>query len=263
LGEGQAARSAPERVLGNGKARLGEGPQGEGQHRPLSLGCEKPTGDEGETRILPAGDSESIAVAAAALRRGEVVAFPTDTVYGLGAEMSQEAAVQALYEIKGRPEGKAIPLLLASADDLEQVAASVPPRAARLVQAFWPGPLTLVLEARPEVPVVVRAGGHTVAVRVPDHPEARALIEALCAPLATTSANRSGAPEARTAIEVVQQLGNRVRWVIDGGRSPGGRPSTVVDMTVDPPAIRRVGAIAEEALRPYLSSEVRSSRRER
>lgn len=212
-------------------------------------------GEEGaSTCILPADDPRCIAAAAEVLCRGEVVAFPTDTVYGLGAAAFQEPAVQALYEIKGRPEAKAIPLLLASADDLGQVAASVPAVAERLLREFWPGPLTLVLEARAEVPAVVRAGGRTVAVRVPDHPVAQALIRALGAPLAATSANRSGMPEALTAAEVVRQLGSRVRWVLDGGHSPGGRPSTVVDVTVRPPAIRRVGALSQETLRPFLSA---------
>lgn len=205
------------------------------------------------TQLLPAGNPDSIALATEALRRGEIVAFPTDTVYGLGAAVFHEAAVQTLYEIKGRPEGKAIPLLLAGAGDLAQVVADIPPLAWPLIRRFWPGPLTLVLVARPEVPPVVRAGGHTVAVRVPDHPVARALIEAIGAPLATTSANRSGAAEALTAEEVVRQLGDGVRWVIDGGRSPGGVPSSVVDLTTDPPVIRRAGAIPEAVLRPLLS----------
>jgi release factor glutamine methyltransferase len=210
-------------------------------------------GTEAETHVLPGDDLTCIALAAEVLRRGGAVAFPTDTVYGLGAAAFELEAVQALYEIKGRLEVKAIPLLLADAGDLAGVAATVPPVAARLARAFWPGPLTLVLEAGPRVPRAVLAGEHTVAVRLPDHPVARALIEAAGSPLATTSANRSGAPDAQTATEVVEQLGSALRWVVDGGRSPGGRPSTVVDVTVDPPAIRRLGPISEEALRPLLA----------
>ena len=204
------------------------------------------------TRILAATDPRAIPLAAEALRRGEVVAFPTDTVYGLGAALFQEKAVHALYEIKGRPEGKAIPVLLADAGDVPQVAMRVSETAQRLMAAFWPGPLTLVLEAQPHIPAVVRAGGPTVAVRVPDHWVVRALIAATGEPLATTSANRSGAAEAQTAAEVVAQLGEQVPWVIDGGKSPGGTPSTVLDVTVDPPVIRRRGALSEEALRPFL-----------
>lgn len=200
------------------------------------------------THILPADDPAAIALAAEALRRCEVVAFPTDTVYGVGAAVFHEAAVQALYALKGRPEAKAIPLLLASPGDVDKVATLMPPAAARLMARFWPGPLTLVLPARPEVPGIVRAGGPTVAVRVPDHAVARALIEAVGAPLATTSANRSGAPDSLTAGEVLRQLGSQLHWVLDGGRSPGGQASSVVDASVEPPAIRRHGAISDAAL---------------
>ncbi len=207
-----------------------------------------PRAGEGVTWVLPAGDPAAIAVVAEALRRGEVAAFPTDTVYGLGAAAFDEAAVQALYEIKGRPEGKAIPLLLRGAQALGEVVADVPPLARRLIDRFWPGGLTLILMARPEVPAVVRAGGPTVAVRVPGHPAARALVRAAGSPLATTSANRSGAPDALTAIQVVEQLRCRVSWVLDGGHTPEGQASSVVDVTVAPPAIRRHGAIPDEAL---------------
>ncbi len=259
-----------------------EGGRGEAERPPLSHPKEKGLGGEdlsplppcrrggasgrgagGEGRLLPASDPATIPLAAEALRCGAVVAFPTDTVYGLGAAVFREEAVQALYEIKGRPEGKAIPLLLASAGDLPRVALCVPPGAERLVRRYWPGPLTLVLPARPEIPAVVRAGGPTVAVRVPDHPVARALIEAVGTPLATTSANRSGAPEALTAHEVIEQLGDGVTWVIDGGRSPGGIPSTVIDLTVDPPVIRRQGAIAGEELLAQLAESWRLLRKER
>ena len=192
-------------------------------------------------------------MAAAALRAGEVVGFPTDTVYGIGAAVFHERAVQALYDIKGRPEGKAIPLLLADAADLPQVAACVPPGAERLIARYWPGALTVVVPARPEVPAVVRAGGATVAVRVPNDATARALIRAVGAPLATTSANISGQREAHTAREVLEQLGAGVRWVLDGGQSPGGVVSTVVDLTISPPVVRRRGAVAEEAVMALLA----------
>ncbi|MGQ9682353.1 MAG: peptide chain release factor N(5)-glutamine methyltransferase [Anaerolineae bacterium] len=203
------------------------------------------------THILPASP-EGIALAAAALQAGEVVALPTDTVYGIGAAVFHQQAVQALYDIKGRPEGKAIPLLLADAADLPQVASNVPPCAQRLIARYWPGALTLVLLARPTVPAVVRAGGETVAVRVPDDAVARALIRAVGAPLATTSANLSGQREAHSAREVLEQLGARVRWVLDGGESPGGIASTVLDLTVSPPLVRRQGALSEEAIRDLL-----------
>jgi tRNA A37 threonylcarbamoyladenosine synthetase subunit TsaC/SUA5/YrdC len=155
--------------------------------------------------------------------------------------------VQDLYEIKGRPEAKAVPLLLASPADLIQVAASIPPAAARLAARFWPGPLTMVLEARPEIPAAVLAGGHTVAVRVPDHPVARALIDAAGAPLATTSANRSGAPvgDRRGA----QPGGHAVHRAGPDGAAAGhparGRPSAR-----GPAPIRGLTGTAESARRP-------------
>ncbi len=223
-----------------------------------------PRGEEGEGRlphlderadvtwVLPARDPAAIALAAEALQRGEVVALPTDTVYGLGAAVFHEAAVQALYEVKGRPEAKAIPLLLGDPGDVVAVAREVPPVAERLMARFWPGPLTLVLPARAEVPAVVRAGGPTVAVRVPDHTAARALIQAVGAPLAVTSANRSGAPDALATGEVLRQLGSRLHWLLDGGRSPGGRASTVVDVSVEPPAIRRHGPIPDALIEALL-----------
>lgn len=204
------------------------------------------------TWVLPASDPAAVAVAAEALQRGEVVAFPTDTVYGVGAAVFQQEGVRALYEVKGRPEAKAIPLLLADPEDVGKVAVRVPPVAMQLMERFWPGALTLVLPARPEVPAVVRAGGATVAVRVPNHAVALALIAAVGAPVATTSANRSGAPEALTAEQVLRQLGSRLRWLLDGGRSPAGQASTVVDVSVEPPVIRRHGAIADEEIEPLL-----------
>jgi release factor glutamine methyltransferase len=228
-----------------------------GLDRMLEVTAELPAAREagaGEpvTWVLPASDPAAVALAAGALRRGEVVAFPTDTVYGLGAAVFSQEGVRALYEVKGRPEAKAIPLLLADPVDVATVAAEVPPAAVRLMERFWPGGLTLVLPARPEVPAVVRAGGATVAVRVPGHPVARALIQAVGAPLATTSANRSGAPEALTAGEALRQLGSRLRWLLDGGPSPAGRASTVVDLSVEPPAVRRHGAIADDEIRALL-----------
>jgi L-threonylcarbamoyladenylate synthase len=178
--------------------------------------------------------------AAAALARGELVAFPTDTVYGLAAGHDH---VRTLYEAKDRPKDKRIPVLLSDAANLE-ASALVTPAARALAQAFWPGPLTLVL-------VAPRRG--TLAFRVPDHAVARRLIAASGGGLPVTSANRSGQPDARSAEEVLAQLEGRVALVLDGGRTPGGVPSTVVDCTTDQVKVLREGAISaaqiESALR--------------
>ncbi|MFZ5918313.1 MAG: L-threonylcarbamoyladenylate synthase [Chloroflexota bacterium] len=200
------------------------------------------------TRLLPADSANTIAHAARLLACGGLVAFATDTVYGLGAPALDAAAVERLFAAKERPRHMAIPVLLASAADLPLVARAVPPAARRLAERFWPGPLTLVLPRQPTLPAVLTAGGDTVAVRVPDHPTARALIAALGAPLAASSANRSGGPSPVTAQEVLAQLGGRIDLILDGGPCPGGVPSTLLDLTTDPPRLLRPGPVTQAAL---------------
>jgi L-threonylcarbamoyladenylate synthase len=182
--------------------------------------------------------------AAALLRDGELVAFPTDTVYGVGAVVWNVRAVGKLYEAKLRPADKAIPVLLAEPSQLSLVTTDPSPEALRLAECFWPGPLTLVLPRSEGVPDEVTAGGASVAVRVPDHDLARALIRAARAPLAATSANLSGRPSPITAEDVVAQLGGRIPLVLDGGPCPGGVASTVVDLTGPAPIILRPGPLS-------------------
>ena len=196
--------------------------------------------------LLPASRVGSIERAVAVLRAGGVVAFPTDTVYGVGAHGFLTSAIQKLYEVKERERGKAIALLLTRAKDVPSVAAEVPEMAWRLAERFWPGPVTLVMHKAPGIDDVLTAGGDSVAVRVPANEIALALISALGAPLAATSANLSGQKEAVTAAEVRRALGQRVDLILDGGSCPGGVPSTVVDLTAMPPTIRRRGAVADE-----------------
>ena len=195
-----------------------------------------------------------IAQAVDVLRRGGIVAFPTDTVYGVGADVRQPEAIAALYEVKERPLSKAIPVLLARAEDLCSVAREVPKSAWRLAEQFWPGALTLVVRRSPSLPSILTAEGPTVAVRVPDHPVVRALIEGLGAPLAATSANISGQPSSVTADDVLAQLGGRIALILDGGPCPGGRSSTVVDLTTTPPRVLRPGPISAEQIRAALST---------
>jgi len=206
---------------------------------------------EVRTRLLSASPA-AVEEAAQVIRRGGLVAFPTDTVYGLGAHTFQPASVERLYWAKGRPEEKAIPLLLAHAEDLAMVAQPVPPDAWALTERFWPGGLTLVLPARPEVPTVVTAGTGAVAVRLPNHPVAVALIAAVGVPLATTSANRSGQASLTTAQEVLRDLEGRIDLILDGGRCPGGVPSSILDLTGPAPRLLRKGAVAVEELQKTL-----------
>lgn len=207
-----------------------------------------------ETQVLSAS-AEAIAVAAGILAEGGLVAFLTDTVYGVGAHAFQPDAVERIYAAKIRPRDKAIPILLAKLDDLVLVAEGITETAWLLAERFWPGGLTLVLPRKANVPDVVSAGGPTVAVRVPDHPVPLTLIAALDAPLAATSANLSGRPSPVTAQEVETELGGRIELILDGGRCPGGIPSTVLDLTTDPPTVLRTGAIAVEEIEAALAEQ--------
>jgi L-threonylcarbamoyladenylate synthase len=207
-----------------------------------------------KTDLLPAQDPETPARALELLQRGELVAFPTDTVYGLGAMAFNAEAVERIYAAKDRPVEKAISVLIADPSDLAKVALEVPQAAARLAEGFWPGALTLVVEKHPDLPESVSAG-HTVGVRIPNHPVARALLRS-AGPLAVTSANLSGQPSPATAQEVYAQLGGRIALIMDGGITPGGVPSTVVDCTGAEPRILRPGPVSEEKIRVVLGLDL-------
>ena len=185
-----------------------------------------------------------------------MVAFPTDTVYGLGADPFNEAALWSIYEAKGRPEEKPIALLVSTFEDLRRVTAEVPPLAERLIERFWPGPLTVVVPASPELPKVLLAGRETVGVRMPDHPLALRLLQSFGGPLAVTSANLSGEPDLCTAEAVEAALGGRVPMILDGGRTPGGAPSTVLDLSTTPPRLLREGPISREQFAQACSFDI-------
>jgi L-threonylcarbamoyladenylate synthase len=180
-----------------------------------------------------------LARAAEALRRGDLVVLPTDTVYGIAAHPALPDAIARVYAVKERPAEKALPLLVASPDQAATLV-EVSPLATRLMAAFWPGGLTLVLRAC--------GGADTLAVRMPDHPVPRALVTALGAPLATTSANRSGQPSCTTASGVLAQLPRGYAVLVDAGPSPGGLDSSVLDLTGEVPRLLRAGAISAAAL---------------
>lgn len=201
-----------------------------------------------ETLCLAAWDPGAVQRAVDALRSGQLIAFPTDTVYGVGAHALLPEAVQGLFAVKERPASQAIPVLLSEAAMLDQVCTGIPPLAWHLAERFWPGALSLVLRRSPAVPDAVTAGGETVAVRVPDHTLVCALIRELDAPLAATSANRHGQPAPVTAAGVQAALGGRIPLIVDGGPCPGGLASTVLDLTVSPPAILRPGPVTAEQL---------------
>ena len=205
------------------------------------------------TLLLSAND-ESIQAALKILRNGGLVAFPTDTVYGVGALAFNGTAVESIYIAKDRPIEKAIPVLIWDQDDMEKVGMDIPEIAYRLASRFWPGPVTCVIPKQQTLPESVSAT-NTVGVRVPDHETARALLRA-AGPMAVTSANISGRPSPSTAQEVLAQLGGRIDLIIDGGTTPGGVPSTLVDCTGEDIKILREGPISLEEIRLKLSSPI-------
>jgi L-threonylcarbamoyladenylate synthase len=196
-----------------------------------------------KTQILPASH---IQAALEILQTGGIVAFPTDTVYGVGALAFDNAAIESIYAAKDRPIEKAIPILIGDLSDVEKVADDIPDMALRFAERFWPGPLTCVVPKKQTLPPAVSATA-TVAVRIPDHPDARALLST-AGPMAVTSANISGQPSPSTAREVYDQLNGRIPLILDGGRTPGGVPSTLVDCTGEQPVILREGPILLEEL---------------
>lgn len=203
------------------------------------------------TQILPVS-KKSIKLARRLLREGELVAFPTDTVYGVGANAFERYAVRQIFEVKQRPVHKAIPVFITQIDDLNQVARDVPNTAWPLLERFWPGALTVVLPRSPHLPVDVTAGRDFVAVRLPDHPLCLELVVKVGRPLAVTSANRSGQPSPTTAEEVAAQLGGRIPLILDGGPTITPHPSSIVDMSVWPPRLLRKGDLSLQVLREVI-----------
>ncbi len=200
-----------------------------------------------KTRVRKVSKS-SLAEAAAVLRAGGLVAFPTETVYGLGARAFDAAAARRVYRAKGRPSDNPLIVHVDGAAMLRLVARRTTPLARRLMAAFWPGPLTLVLEKTPRVPDAVTGRRRTVAVRCPVHPAARALIAALGEPIAAPSANRSGRPSPTAAAHVLRDLRGRVPLILDGGPCRQGLESAIVDARGRRPVLLRPGTLSPEAL---------------
>lgn len=192
-----------------------------------------------KTEIVPASQIQQ---ALTVLQNNGILAFPTDTVYGLGALAFDNAAIESIYAAKDRPIEKAIPILIGDLSHIDQVAIDIPNMALRFASRFWPGPLTCIVPKKQTLPPAVSATS-TVAVRIPNHPDALAMLRA-AGPMAVTSANISGQPSPSTAEEVYTQLNGRIPLILDGGKTPGGVPSTLVDCTGDKPVILREGPIS-------------------
>lgn len=195
-----------------------------------------------------------ISQAALWINKDEVVAFPTETVYGLGANALSDLAITKIYEAKGRPSDNPLIVHIANSGQLTKLVKNIPDTAQKLMDAFWPGPLTIIFESNSTVSAKVTAGLETVAVRMPDHPVALALIEAANVPLAAPSANLSGKPSPTKAEHVLHDLNGRIAGVLDGGATGVGLESTVIDCTCTPPMILRPGGVTREELEAVVGS---------
>ncbi|MFO8036742.1 MAG: L-threonylcarbamoyladenylate synthase [Anaerolineales bacterium] len=205
-----------------------------------------------KTKILHDKDPECIAYAQKVVREGGIVAFPTDTVYGIGVSAFDNRAIQKLYAVKKRAERKAIPILIAETSHLHNLISTPPPQAKRLMEHYWPGPLTLVLPAKTTLPPAL-SPEPTVGIRIPDSRFTRELLRAT-GPLAATSANLSGKPSAQTPEDVITQFTDHIELIIDGGETPGERASTVVDCTSTSLRILRHGPISADEIRTVWGS---------
>jgi L-threonylcarbamoyladenylate synthase len=203
-----------------------------------------------KTEVLKAEHPVALRHATDILKHGGLVVFPTDTVYGLAALPYQSEFVERLYVVKGRNSARAIALLIPEPGELARVSRTPSETAMRLARSFWPGPLTLIVDRDPSLPDVL-SPLPTIGVRIPDHPVALELLR-MTGPLAVTSANLSGQENANTAQEALLQLNGRVDLILDGGRTPGGVPSTVVDCTGLEPVILRQGPLSEQVIRKAL-----------
>ena len=195
--------------------------------------------------------------AVAALERGGTIVYPTETVYGLGADATSENALQRLAALKQRERGKPIAVLVSSREMLEQIVAAVPAAAARLIDEFWPGPLTLAFLAKGGVSAVLTGGSGTVAARISSHPIAQALVERLGKPLTSPSANPAGAPPTREIEAARAYFGAAIDAYIDGGAVPGGPASTVVDCSTASPRLVREGRISAAAIEAVAEMRLR------
>jgi L-threonylcarbamoyladenylate synthase len=207
------------------------------------------------TKILSCQDPSAIELAIQTLESGGLVAFPTDTVYGLAAPVNNSTSIERLFDAKGRDFNKAIAVLIAGSDQISGLTSYFNPAARRLVEHFWPGALTVVVAKHPDLPEIL-SPLPTIGIRMPDHNFVIALLKQT-GPLATTSANLSGAPNPLTVQDVLSQLEGRIELVLDGGRTPGGIPSTVVDCTQPDPVILRQGAISLQEIQSALNFDKR------
>ena len=196
-----------------------------------------------------------LAYAGDILRAGGLVAYPTETVYGLAASAFTEASITRVFDAKGRPFGQPLPVQIADTREVETLARDVPDAALRLLSDFFPGPLTLIFWRQPAVSLLITGGGETVGLRMPDHPVALGVLRAFGSPLVCPSANTTGRRAAMSAADVLEDLDGRIDLVLDGGSTTDRTPSTVLDVTVSPARIIREGKVSRAELERYLEIE--------
>ena len=194
----------------------------------------------------PSRSEEVIRQAAQLIVNGAVVAFPTETFYGLAALATDDKAIEKIFLLKKRPDHKSLNILIAETAELSGLVETIPKEAHQLAASFWPGPLTLVFAAAKHLPTKLIAGTGKIGVRISPHPVAQALVRAVGAPITATSANLSGSPSCRSSSEVLAQLGSGLEAILEAGLTPGTKVSTIADVTTRPPKILRIGAIAAQ-----------------
>jgi L-threonylcarbamoyladenylate synthase len=199
-------------------------------------------------------EEEIISRAAEILVHGGIIAYPTETFYGLGVDATNEKAIQKIFTVKGRNFKNPISLIIGHPDEIYHLVTNIPPAAQKLMAEFWPGALTIIFSASKKVSPLLTAGTGKIGLRVSSHPIALKIAQAIHRPLTATSANLSGAPECSLASAVVEQMGDKINAIVDGGKTPGGQTSTIIDVTSVPPVILRAGAISKETLEQQLIS---------
>ena len=203
------------------------------------------------TEVISQNDPECSKKAASVLSAGGVIVYPTETLYGIGAFASNSAAVDRIFEIKGRPHGKPIPLLVKDLHMAGKIANS-PPIAAYLSDEYWPGRLTMILEQKTDLPEVITCGSGKIALRISSHPFMLGLFELISEPLTSTSANISGGPNLSDPEELFETFDGKVDLIVDSGKIPASKGSTIVDLTLDPPQILREGDISSKTLKEFI-----------
>ncbi len=186
------------------------------------------------------------------LTDGGIIAYPTETFYGLGVDATHEEAIGKIFAVKGRNFKNPVSLIIAKPEDINMLVTDVPETAKKLIDAFWPGALTIVFQASDTVSPLLTAGTGKIGLRVSSHPIALKIVQNMKKPLTATSANLSGAPECSTASEVTGQIGGKIDAILDGGKTPGGASSTLIDVTLNPPVVLREGSISRQSIKEHL-----------